>query len=122
MAVREFAAWLEGRHKEIMDCERRALERLDNGDKDGYASNMVEKAIKLKDLDRLAKPRLKDLPEGVRREVENRIARFSSGAATALSLESLFYMSALLYPDDYKEGEPDNLERLIMELDKKEAG
>lgn len=122
MAENIFIAWLKGRHDEIMDCERRALNALGAGDKALYSENMREKAEKLKALHRLALPRLGDLPEGARCDVEEELSRFSQGAATALSLGSLFYMSALLYPDDHKPGEPDNLERLIKKLEKGAGG
>jgi len=36
---------------------------------------------------------------------------FARRANQALDLESIFYMSALLYPDDYQDGEPNDLER-----------
>jgi hypothetical protein len=41
---------------------------------------------------------------------------FSKNAQTALRLDSVFYMSALLYPGDHQKGEPDNLEKLIASL------
>lgn len=116
-----FIAWLKSQHEDIMDCERRALACLDNGDKPGYSRQMHEKAEKLRDLHKLAIGPLKTLPDAERADVEATISRFSSGGATALSLDSLFYMSALLYPDDHKPGEPDNLERLISRLEKQEG-
>ena len=44
---------------------------------------------------------------------------FAGGAANALSIGSIFYMSALLYPDEHQPGEPNNLERLILDLEKR---
>ncbi len=118
MKDQAFILWLKKQHEEIMDCEKKAYECLDAGDKAGYSVHMHEKAEKLKDLDRLSRPFLKDLDSGERAEVMESLARFSEGAATALSLDSLFYMSALLYPDDHREGDPDNLQKLIMRLEK----
>lgn len=116
---KNFTEWLTGQHKEIMDSEKLALDCLDAGDKSGYSTHMHEKAIKLRDLHRLAKSRLADVPENERYEIEDRLAAFSQGAAIALSLDSLFYMSALLYRDDHKPGEPDKLEVFIEELKEK---
>lgn len=116
-----FIEWLEERHKDIMGSEKAALDCLDAGDKSGYASHMRDKASKLRDLHRQAIARLGDIPELERGEIEDRLSRFSSGAGTALSLDSLFYMSALLYPDDHKEGEPDNLLRLIEQIKNRET-
>ncbi|MDL2315869.1 hypothetical protein LJC59_02155 [Desulfovibrio sp. OttesenSCG-928-A18] len=49
-------------------------------------------------------------------EAARRLNRFARGGRNALRLDSIFYMSALLYPDEHRPGEPDNLERLIQEL------
>jgi hypothetical protein len=38
---------------------------------------------------------------------------FARRAGQALELESIFYMSALLYPEDYKDGDPNDLERFV---------
>lgn len=112
----DFIEWLRGQHQEIMGKEKMALACLDAGDKAGYSEYMHEKARKLRDLHKLALSQLVKLPEDKRYEIEDRLSAFSNGAATALSLDSLFYMSALLYRDDHKEGESDNLEMLIQEL------
>lgn len=111
-----FIEWLKGQHQEIMASEKLALDCLDAGDKAGYSDFMHEKARKLRDLHVQAKKHLAELPENERYKIEDRLSAFSSGAATSLALDSLFYMSALLYRDDHKEGEPDNLEILIAEL------
>lgn len=44
------------------------------------------------------------------------VHKFSNSAETALSLNSCWYMSALLYPEDYQDGTPNNLEKLIQEI------
>jgi len=49
-------------------------------------------------------------------EQMRRLERFSFNAQTALSIGSVFYMSALLYPEDYEAGEPNDLERLAAEV------
>lgn len=38
---------------------------------------------------------------------------FARRAGMALSLESIFFMGALLYPDAYQDGEPNDLERFL---------
>ncbi len=38
---------------------------------------------------------------------------FARRAGMALSLESIFFMGALLYPDDYQDGDPNDLERFL---------
>lgn len=49
------------------------------------------------------------------KEIFKTLQQFSQSAETALSLNSSWYMSALLYPEDYKDGSPNNLEKLIAE-------
>ena len=41
---------------------------------------------------------------------------FSESAEKSLQVNSPWFMSALLYPEDYREGEPNNLEKLIQSL------
>ncbi|MGE4536798.1 MAG: hypothetical protein AB7D37_06955 [Desulfovibrio sp.] len=38
---------------------------------------------------------------------------FARRAGMALSLESIFFMGALLYPEDYQDGDPNDLERFL---------
>lgn len=116
--LQEFASWLQNQHDRIMSCEDDALKCLDKGDTSGYAGKMREKATLLKDLDRESKAHLNGIPEDARREIESTLGRFSSSAATALSLDSVFFMSALLYRDDHKKGEPDNLAIFVESLKK----
>lgn len=116
--IHEFACWLQNQHDIIMSCEDDALKCLDKGDTPGYAEKMREKATMLKNLDRESKPHLSGLSDDVKWEIESALGRFSSSAATALSLDSVFFMSALLYRDDHKKGEPDNLAVFIENLKK----
>ncbi len=53
---------------------------------------------------------IEPLTESVQNEVKVRIERFSLSASQSLEVGSVFFMSALLYPDDYKDGEPNDLE------------
>ena len=118
MADKAFIGWLKAQHEEIMGYENKANAALDMGDKETYSKNMHKKALKLKELYGQAKGQFPDLASTEKDAVEQTLSRFSSSAATALELDSLFYMSALLYRDDHQPGEPDNLEVLIEELEK----
>lgn len=108
--------WLEQQHQQIMECERQAMAMLASDDVDKYRAKMHEKAELLAALAERARPELASLPSAVRGHVEHGLRRFSDSAGTALSLDSVFYMSALLYRDDHKKGEPDNLELFIQGL------
>jgi hypothetical protein len=59
---------------------------------------------------------LQQLAEDAARAIQEGLRRFARSAGTALSLNSVFYMSALLYPEDYCEGEPNDLEAFLEEL------
>lgn len=114
-------AWLRARHAAIMATEREALARMEAGDIPGYTAKMRAKAESLAALARDAAPELASLPDALRARVSGGLMRFSQSAATALSLDSVFYMSALLYPDEHKPGEPDNLALFIERLGKEGA-
>lgn len=108
--------WLEDRHDQIMACETGALEALHANKVEAYREGMKQKAQMLAALAREALPLLKELPPDLRAEVETSLEKFSASAQNSLGLNSVFYMSALLYPDNYKTGEPDNMALFINTL------
>lgn len=110
-------AWLRARHGEIMATEREALALMDAGDIPGYTAKMHAKAESLAALAKDAAPQLAALPEPLGGRLAGALKRFSQSAAMALRLDSVFYMSALLYPDEHKPGEPDNLALFIGQLE-----
>lgn len=111
MPENNFTDWLESRHSEIMGRERQALELMAKGDIAGYRAQMRAKAELLAGLaDAAVKAGYADS------KALAQLRQFSASAATALDLGSVFYMSALLYPDEHKAGKPDNLQKLIATL------
>ncbi|MDR1659179.1 MAG: hypothetical protein LBR94_02410 [Desulfovibrio sp.] len=109
---------LKERHSRVMALEAGAMRRLEAGDTQGYIVDMRAKAELLAKLDEDAKPLLAPLPGELRFKLALALDRFASGARTALRLNSVFYMSALLYPDEHKEGMPDNLMAFIGRLER----
>ena len=105
--------WLKERHAAIMADEAEALARLKAGDTKGYNEKMRAKAEAVAALAKDAAPVLAPLPEAERERILRGLMRFSQSASTGLKLGSVFYMWALLYPDDHKPGEPDNLALFI---------
>ena len=105
--------WLRARHAAIMALEQEGLELLGKGDKEGYKDKMRAKAESVAALVRDVAPVLAPLPEAARERILRGLMRFSQSAATGLKLGSVFYMWALLYPDEHKLGEPDNLALFI---------
>ena len=101
--------WLDGRYRDVMDAERQALDKLRNGDTPGHNGLMRRKAQLLADMAGDAAHLLDALPEEARGRFAEALRRFSASARLSLKLGSVFYMSALLYPDDHQPGQPDNL-------------
>lgn len=105
--------WLKERHAQILRKENEAQNALHVGDIDSYREKMREKAKVLAEIYKDSADILCKLPLPGRDDLVQALKSFSQGAQTALDLDSVFYMSALLYPDDHKPGEPDNLARNI---------
>lgn len=109
--------WLRKRHDDIMAVEKNAILALDQGDTPCHNQNMQEKAKMLASLFDDSRPFLEGLPGELRFNIALALESFAGSARTALHLESVFYMSALLYPDTYKEGEADNLKLCIDKIE-----
>ncbi len=115
-ALDRLTAWLQQRHDDVMSAEKQALASLKAGENDGYRQLMRHKAELLADMEQDVADLVSQLPTPLASSVGGRIGQFSRSAAMALNLDSVFYMSALLYRDDHKEGEPDNLALFITEI------
>lgn len=94
----------------IRQCESDAKQALDAGKVDEYRAIMLEKARYLSKLPHAGEASVATLPLPLREEVAGQLRSFGASAMNALSVNSVFYMSALLFPDDYVEGSPNNLE------------
>lgn len=112
--MESFLSCLEEIAEVVRGIEATAYAELEqNGDQERFAQRMREKAETLASLpDCLRDANKEDLSE----EILERVETFAVNAGRALALESTFYMSALLYPDDHKHGEPNTLELLIEEI------
>jgi hypothetical protein len=119
----DFREWLAARGREAALMEARAAELLAGGDMDEYRALMRRKAEFLAGLADKSAPLLAGLPDSRRAEIGRTLRGFAASARTALDLDSVFYMSALLYPEDHTPGQPNDLERLIRSLrDRENAG
>lgn len=108
--------FLSARHAAVMDCEAQAEKALNEGNETSYRALMERKADLLAVLDEQASPLYAALPTAQRDFAQSRLRAFAEGARTAKRLSSVFYMSALLYPDTHRKGEPDNLELFLREV------
>ena len=111
LSVLQTAAEQIGR---IEDEAREAL--FIRNDSETYRQKLQEKAILLMELSESAGPFCEGLTEDIRSELAAGLKSFERRAAQALELSSTFYMSGLLYPENYKEGDPNDLESFIDRL------
>ena len=105
--VREAA----GRIREIEAEAGRLLNEA--GDKAGYIRLMTEKCLVLEGLPDEADEALEGRAADGSTALLSGLEDFARRAALALQLESPFFMSALLYPEDDRDGDLNDLERFI---------
>jgi hypothetical protein len=116
-AASMLADFLEQRARAVRTIEAEAEATIHGqGDQAGYVAKMREKALLLAALDEDAQALVQALEPVLAKAAGERLARFSGSAATSLSVGSPFFMSALLYPDEHKPGEPNDLERYADEV------
>lgn len=102
----------------IRELEAEALRALhEAGDTAAHREGLTRKCLLLESLPEEAAGALQEA-SGAAEPAD--VAAFASGlenfahrAGKALSLESVFFMGALLYPEDYQEGDPNDLERFL---------
>ena len=121
-ALTQLTQWLRQRHDQVLQAEAKALQYLDEGDATSHNACMRQKAELLSTMAEDAKPMLEFLPGELRFNLAMALEKFSSSARMALRLNSIFYMGALLYPDDHIKGEPDNLILCIERIEKQGGG
>ncbi|KHK00822.1 hypothetical protein [Desulfovibrio sp. TomC] len=100
-----------GRIRELEAQAGRLLH--ESGDTAGHRRLLTEKCLILEALPEEAAAGLDGsaTPEAV--AFTAGLEDFARRAGLALQLESIFFMGALLYPDDYQDGEPNDLERFL---------
>jgi len=84
-----------------------------------YRSVLEEKARVLAGLVQVTQSITKKMPPAEAAPLQQALSRFSQSASTSLRIGSHFYMSALLYPQDHQQGQPNDLEVFIADLKEK---
>lgn len=119
--MKTFLTFLRERIARIAEIESAAQKLLhEDTNEDGYREAMRDKAQLLAGLAEDAAPLLDDLPLEKQPMIEHRLNMFSQSARRSLDIGSVFYMSALLYPDDHHEGAPNDLERWLADLEREQ--
>lgn len=117
--MNDFLIFLRERIQQVKETEAEALRLLhESGDDSGYRDGMRRKAELLSRLAADAQPLLDAVSMQHRPMLEHRLDMFSQSARRSLDIGSVFYMSALLYPDDHKPGEPNTLEVWLRDLER----
>lgn len=110
------AAWLGQAVETVRDLEARAGQAVSGeGGQAAYEALMREKAMFLASLAEEGRELAQESPD-----VMERLERFSASAQSSLSVGSVFFMSALLYPEDHRPGQENDLEILAKQVRKKQ--
>lgn len=105
-------SFLEQAVATVRDLEDRANEAVAGPDgQQKYAALMRQKATFLASLADEAEEF-----EDTHPAIFARLERFSASANSSLSVGSVFFMSALLYPEDHQPGQENDLEALLREI------
>ncbi|MHC1729087.1 MAG: hypothetical protein AB9866_24340 [Syntrophobacteraceae bacterium] len=108
---------LKNAAERIRNIEHEAQEALYlRDDPEAYRQKLQEKTMLLMELPEMVAPYYEGMPEDIRAELETELSSFAMRAEQAWGLSSIFYMSALLYPETYKEGDMNDLELFIDRL------
>lgn len=112
--------WLQSVIDKINMLEQQGREAVAKGDQTAYIALMREKADLLASLNDKAQPYLDEIDDDDALDYAERgFSTYSYNANKAIELDSVFYMSALLFPVDHKAGERHNLEIFRDDLIKK---
>jgi len=112
-----FLDFLRDRIRQVRKAEETALDLLHNkGSESGYRQAMRRKAEILSALAADAAPHLDGVEPTRRPMIEHRLGMFAQSARRSLDIDSVFYMSALLYPEDHQPGQPNDLETWLADL------
>jgi hypothetical protein len=115
-ALQELIIFLEHISADVKRIEAEGETALAEGGQAAFQACLEKKAKLLAGLAENAWVLLERLPNDQADGVAGRLEQFSMSASTALRLGSVFFMTALLYPEDHKPGEPNDLDAYIEEL------
>jgi len=103
-----------GAARTIRDVEKAAHHALHEvGDEASYRAGMMEKCRLLSGLPEAVSDSLMEAEGADADYFASGLENFARKASQAMSLGSVFYMAALLYPEDYADGDPNDLEEFL---------
>lgn len=80
------------------------------------ADNMRQKAKLLAEMPQTIDSDLKEIAGAMKEIISDAVTSYSRRGQAALKQDSVFWMRNLLYPEDYVQGAPNDLEEFIAEL------
>lgn len=114
--VEELIEFLEKKADEVRRLETEGDAVLASEGQRAFQVKAEAKAELLAALNESAWKITKRLEGDEGKAIAQRLEQFSMSASTALRIGSVFFMTALLYPEDHKPGEPNDLDVFIAEL------
>lgn len=114
----QLKTFLTEKSDEVLNLEIKAKELIhDKGDEASYRDAMTAKAELLANLYDDAEKLINKLSRSSKNnEIIEQIKSFSRSASNSLEIGSVFFMSALLYPHDHKDGEDNDLQAFIKRI------
>jgi hypothetical protein len=115
-ALSDVITYLEHVAAEVRKIEEQGECVLADQGQASFQNCLRKKAELLNGLSESTSDLVSRLPEDQAEAVGRRMRRFSKIAGMALRLDSVFFMTALLYPEGHQPDEPNDLEVYIEEL------
>lgn len=115
-ALNELIEFLEEKAALVRGLEKEGDAVLETEGQLAFQAKLEQKAEVLAELGEKAWPLTEKIEGNLGDDITQRLEQFSMSASTALRIGSVFFMTALLYPENHAAGEPNDLEVLISEL------
>ncbi len=108
--------FLEEKATTVNRLEKEGDAVIDTEGQRAFQIKLEEKAEILAALGEDAWKLTKEIEGDFGREITQKLEQFSMSASAALRIGSVFFMTALLYPENHAPGEPNDLDSFIEEL------
>jgi len=112
----ELIEYLEDVSTNVRRLEEEGESALQSDGQLAFQVKLEEKAELLSLLGEKAWKMTEKVEGDLGKEIAQQLEQFSMSASAALRIGSVFFMTALLYPENHEPGEPNDLETYIVEL------
>lgn len=115
-ALVDLIEYLEKVNSDVKRLEKEADALIGSEGQLAFQAKLEDKAEILAALGEKAWKITKNIDGEFGEGITQKLEQFSMSASTALRIGSVFFMTALLYPEKHKAGDPNDLEVFIEEL------